>query len=379
MSQTALPAIDLFEAIYTARAQRRLRPDPVPEKLITRVLDAAIRASSAGNAQNWHFVVIRDAEQRRRVGALYRKASDIAEAVYQARSHPSHLTEAQWQRMMTSGEHLWNHMGDAPVLLVPCLHQRDLPARDALDPAWHEHYDSERAYLNRIRGASIYPAVQNVILACRAFGLGTVITTASSADRSRIQGAAWHSQRCRYVRIDAHWMAGRKRFGPLSRRPLEEVLHIDQLVKPRAWRKEATLAEIGFATTSVRSIHGPWLARRHSQGACHDLPRTSVPFTHTCRGYRGRPICRPLSWLVSTFERIEQLRNPNCAPSSSVNAANARLAAEAADKANRAGHAARSAARNSIAIKDLVEIEGEVAMGGSAAWRNRIAITALQR
>src|ERR1700758_874024 len=93
MSETALRTIDLFEAIYTARAQRRLRPDPVPEELITRVLDAAIRAPSAGNAQNWHFVVVRDADQRRRVGALYRKASDIAEAVYKARSRPTHLTE----------------------------------------------------------------------------------------------------------------------------------------------------------------------------------------------------------------------------------------------------------------------------------------------
>jgi nitroreductase len=149
----------------------------VPEALITRVLDAAIRAPSAGNAQNWHFVVVRDAEQRRRVGALYRKASDIAEAVYKARSRPAHLTEAQWQRMLTNGAHLWDHMGDAPVLLIPCLHQRDLPAREALDAAWRDHYDAERDYLDRIRGASIYPAVQNLILACRALGLGTVITT----------------------------------------------------------------------------------------------------------------------------------------------------------------------------------------------------------
>ena len=78
MSVSAAPAIELFDAIHTARAQRRLRPDPVPEALITRVLDAAIRAPSAGNAQNWHFVVVRDAEQRSRVGALSRKASQTA-------------------------------------------------------------------------------------------------------------------------------------------------------------------------------------------------------------------------------------------------------------------------------------------------------------
>jgi nitroreductase len=74
-----MPDIELFEAIHTARALRRLKPDPVPEVLITQILDAAIRAPSAGNAQNWAFVVVRDAEQRRRLGEIYRKASNIAE------------------------------------------------------------------------------------------------------------------------------------------------------------------------------------------------------------------------------------------------------------------------------------------------------------
>ena len=207
MSDPAVPAIDLFEAIHTARAQRLLRPDPVPEALITRVLDAAIRAPSAGNEQNWHFVVVRDADLRRRVGALYRKASDIAAAVYRARSRPAHLTELQWQRMLTAGAHLWDHMGDAPVLIVPCLHQRDLPARDALDPAWRDHYDAERAYLDRIRGASIYPAVQNIILACRALGLGTVITTNHLRIEAEFKAVLRHSRRCRYLRIDAAGLA----------------------------------------------------------------------------------------------------------------------------------------------------------------------------
>ena len=80
-----MPEIGLFEAMYSARALRRLKPDPVPDEIITRVLDAAIRASSAGNAQNWAFVVVRDAELRRKLGAIYRKASDIADEVYKAR------------------------------------------------------------------------------------------------------------------------------------------------------------------------------------------------------------------------------------------------------------------------------------------------------
>ncbi|MBV8337411.1 MAG: nitroreductase family protein, partial [Alphaproteobacteria bacterium] len=89
--EQAMPEIGLFEVIYSARSLRRLKPDPIPEELITRVLDAAIRVPSGGNAQNWGFVVVRDARSRQRLGAIYRKASDIAEAIYAARGRPPHL------------------------------------------------------------------------------------------------------------------------------------------------------------------------------------------------------------------------------------------------------------------------------------------------
>jgi len=134
--------LGVFEAIHTARALRRLKPDPVPEAVITQVLDAAICAPSAGNAQNWIFLVIRDPEQRRKLGAIYRKASDIASAVYAARGRPAHMTEAQYQRLMSSGAYRWEHMADAPVLLVPCQPQPRLPpprepaATRSWRPAW---------------------------------------------------------------------------------------------------------------------------------------------------------------------------------------------------------------------------------------------------
>ena len=81
--------IALFEAIYTARALRRLKPDPVPEDVLTKVIDAAIRAPSAGNAQSWTFLVVRDREQRAKLGAIYRKASDIASVMYAHRAPPA--------------------------------------------------------------------------------------------------------------------------------------------------------------------------------------------------------------------------------------------------------------------------------------------------
>src|SRR5258705_13699686 len=122
-----MPDIELFDAISSARALRRLKPDPVPEEIITRILDAAIRAPSAGNAQNRAFVVGRDVEQRRKLGMIYRKASDIASEVYKARGRPAHMSEGQYRRFMTSGAYLWDHMGETPELLVPCLHDRPAP------------------------------------------------------------------------------------------------------------------------------------------------------------------------------------------------------------------------------------------------------------
>src|SRR5215831_8915214 len=99
--------IGLFEAMYTARALRRLKPDPVPDEVITRVLDAAIRAPSGGNAQNWIFIVVREAAQRQRLGALYRKASDEVAEIYAARGRPEHMTDSQFKRLMEGGRHLW--------------------------------------------------------------------------------------------------------------------------------------------------------------------------------------------------------------------------------------------------------------------------------
>jgi nitroreductase len=105
--------ISLCEAIHTARALRRFKPDPGPEALLEQILDAAIRAPSAGNAQNWAFILVRDAQLRGALGAIYRKASRIADAMYAARGRPAHLSERQFQSMLSTGSHLWEHMGDA--------------------------------------------------------------------------------------------------------------------------------------------------------------------------------------------------------------------------------------------------------------------------
>jgi len=233
----AMDELGVFEAIYTARALRKLKPDPVPRSLIERVLDAAIRAPSAGNAQNWAFVVVFDAQQRRRLGAVYRKASQIAAAMYAARGRPPHMSEEQFQRMMSSGSYLWDHMGDAPVILIPCQRQPKLPAIEDLSQQMRDNYASEQAYVERIRGASIYPAVQNIILACRALGLGTTITTnhiRCEAEVKEILGIPED------VRTFAMMPIGHPlgKFGRLQRRPVAEVACVDRW--GNAWASAAS-------------------------------------------------------------------------------------------------------------------------------------------
>jgi nitroreductase len=217
--------IGLFEAMYSARSIRKLRTDPVPQELITRLLESATQASSAGNAQNWVFMVVRDAGPRAKLGAIYRKASDIASAVYAARGRPAHMTEAEYHRMMSRGAWLWEHLAEAPVILIPCLRQRAMPTRETLPP--EISYDDEVAYLDRVRGASIYPAIQNIILACRALGLGTVLTTNHIRCEDEVREALGiPADVASFALMPIGWPL--QNFGPLTRIPVREVAFADR-------------------------------------------------------------------------------------------------------------------------------------------------------
>ena len=165
--------MDLFEIMYSAGSIRRLRSDPIPDEIITKILDAAIRAPSGSNAQSWVFIVVKDAETRRQLGAIYRKGSEILMKLYANAPPPPHMDQRKFERFMQAVRHLFEHMGDAPVLLVPCLKASMWTGAANLPP----DVKARMAAAGRIAGSSIYPAIQNVILACRAFGLGTVLTT----------------------------------------------------------------------------------------------------------------------------------------------------------------------------------------------------------
>jgi len=136
------------------------------------------------------------------------------------------LTEAQYQRLMAGGTYLWDHIGDAPALLAPCLKKREMPPRDALPEAVAARYDAHLAYQEQIRGSSIYPAVQNIILACRALGLGTLITTNHILYEDEVRAILGPPVDVfTFALMPIGWPESR--FGPVARRPLAEVVHSD--------------------------------------------------------------------------------------------------------------------------------------------------------
>jgi nitroreductase len=160
-------SIDVYEAMRTLRAVRRLRPDPIPADVLHRVLEAATFAPTGGNAQPWRVVVVRDAAKKRRLGELY------AERWFAYSAH--HLTliadapaevKAKTQKMLSSGNYLADHFASTPAVLVFCFNPKIMALTDAKQDRPHV-----------VGGASVYPAVQNLLLACRAEGLGCVLTT----------------------------------------------------------------------------------------------------------------------------------------------------------------------------------------------------------
>ena len=207
MSAEAVSTTDLFEVIRTTRSMRRLRPDPVPSELIQKILEAGVCAPSGGNMQRWRFLVIKDAAVKQTIGAYYKRAWDEQVGPRYRAGEPAPGSDRErFHRMLAAAEHLAAHIHEAPVWIVPCL-QGATPTRTA--------------------GSSIYPAVQNMLLAARALGLGATLTTLYLAFEKEVEAALglpadWHS----YALIPIGYPLGR--FGPVRRVALAEVVFEDR-------------------------------------------------------------------------------------------------------------------------------------------------------
>jgi len=202
-------ASDVFEIMHTTRAMRRLKPDPVPDDLIRKILDAGIRAPNGGNTQKWRFLVVKDPEIKKRVQVHYKRAFDeIVGPRYRSSDAPPGVTPEKYRRQHDAVEYLTDHFHEAPVWIVACIeHGGERPRR------WS--------------GASIYPAVQNMLLAARALGLGATLTTRHLIFEKDSEAALGlppgvHS----YAILPIGWPMGR--FGPVGRGPVGEMVYLDR-------------------------------------------------------------------------------------------------------------------------------------------------------
>ncbi len=159
--------MSLSEAMSTLRAVRRLKSDPIPEDVLDRVLQAAAWAPTGGNAQPWRIVLVRDPAKKARLGELYAEQWAVFAKGYQANVEGlPEADKAQEQRNLNAGNYLAEHFHEAPAIAIFCFNPKMMAITDIrLDR------------VSVVGGGSVYTAVQNLLLAARAEGLGCVLTT----------------------------------------------------------------------------------------------------------------------------------------------------------------------------------------------------------
>lgn len=200
--------VPLFEAIRTARAIRRLRPDPVPRELVRKVCEAGTFAPSGGNRQPWKFIAVTEPERRAWIAGRYRDAfrAYIAPAL-EAAERPDYPEAGR--RNMRAAIHLAENLHKVPVhLFVAGYTRRAEPQTQAL-----------------------FPCVQNVLLACRAVGLGASLTTMHRSFGRECDAWLGLPENCPTAAlIPIGWPVGKH--GRPPRRPVDESLHWEAFSTP---------------------------------------------------------------------------------------------------------------------------------------------------
>jgi nitroreductase len=214
--------MELYEAMSSCRAVRRLRTDPIPDDVLTRLLQAAVWAPTGGNVQPWRVILVRDASAKQALGALYEKAwSQYSGQVRAGLASLPDERRAPHERTLAAGDYLAAHFAATPVIAVFCF-----------DPKQMAITDAGLARPSVVGGGSVYPAVQNFLLAARAEGLGCVLTTLLCQHEAAVKAL---------LAIPDGWGTSaaiplgyplRKGHGPLSRRPIDKLAYADRWGSP---------------------------------------------------------------------------------------------------------------------------------------------------
>ncbi|MGH7154851.1 MAG: nitroreductase family protein, partial [Acetobacteraceae bacterium] len=177
-----------------------------------KILEAGASAANGGNTQKWRFLVVKDPEIKKKVAVWYKKAFDeVVGPRYSSSAPPPGSDVVKYKRQHSAVEYLTEHYHEAPVWIVACLEDGANPGRGA--------------------GASIYPAVQNMILAIRALGLGTTLTTRHLLHEKEAEAALGlppgvHS----YAILPVGYPMGK--FGPVGRGQLSDIVYQDKWGEP---------------------------------------------------------------------------------------------------------------------------------------------------
>lgn len=204
----------LFEIMYTSRAMRRLKPDPVPENLVLRLIEAAHQAPSGSNVQNGRWIVVRDPNQRAKLAELNKKGVDWYMSVSDRPGAAlPHVDEEKRKRMVAAVQWQGEHLADVPLLVFACLELGGPPRESFAAGAG--------------AGGSIWPGVQNLLLAARALGLGATPTTLILRERDAVKDVLALPDTIEpFCMIPVGYPTGR--FGPVTRRPVEEIMRWDR-------------------------------------------------------------------------------------------------------------------------------------------------------
>lgn len=198
----------LFETMRTAGARRRFKPDPVSDAQVSALIEAAVCAPSARNSQTWAFIAVRDAVQRAAVATLYKEAWYEAAWPGMQQRPPADEAEARDRR---AWRWLADHMDEAPLLIFCCL-RGPAPAAPVQAAPYY---------------GSIFPAMQNLILAARALGLGTTLTTVHKLREPQLKALLGAPDTLDLVALLPVGYPVNP-FRSLRRRPASEVLHFDR-------------------------------------------------------------------------------------------------------------------------------------------------------
>ena len=211
--------MDLCKAMSTLRAVRRLRPDPIDQAVVERVLTAATWAPTGGNTQPWRIVAVTEPDVKQSLQVLYKPHWDAYLPGYEARlAHMAEDAKASSTKAMDAGNYLAAHMHEVPLIAIFCFNPKLMTITDI---------DLDRPSV--VGGGSVYPAVQNFLLACRNEGLGCVLTTLLCYEESEVKALLdipedWYP--CAHIPVGYPMPGGH---GSIHR------LSIDQMVRYNAW------------------------------------------------------------------------------------------------------------------------------------------------